>query len=171
MYRQAVTRISSLICRRPDPDIPGRFWSYRKCSFWSSRPRMTTESRRELTSLSWHPIPSWRMLAYSGDVKSRFQRDENGHSGDVNKVGAQRRWDYKLQSCPIPSILIKVVHDSYSALFRFCFLSLFRLWFPFSRFSQKNVALGSPQGDDCRLGRPTASLVLSLFGRIFTFPK
>ena len=32
--------------------------------------------------------------AYSGDVNSRFQRDVNGHSGHVNKVGAQRRWDY-----------------------------------------------------------------------------
>ena len=32
--------------------------------------------------------------AYSDDVNGRFQRDVNGHSGDVNKVGAQRRWDY-----------------------------------------------------------------------------
>jgi hypothetical protein len=32
--------------------------------------------------------------AYSGDVNGRFQRDVNGHSGHVNKVGAQRRWDY-----------------------------------------------------------------------------
>jgi len=33
-------------------------------------------------------------VAYSDDVNGRFQRDVNGHSGDVNKVGAQRRWDY-----------------------------------------------------------------------------
>ena len=32
--------------------------------------------------------------AYSDDVDGRFQRDVNGHSGHVNKVGAQRRWDY-----------------------------------------------------------------------------
>jgi len=35
-----------------------------------------------------------RLIAYSGDVNGRFQRDVNGHSGHVNKVGAQRRWDY-----------------------------------------------------------------------------
>jgi hypothetical protein len=29
-----------------------------------------------------------RPTAYSGDVNGRFQRDVNGHSGDVNKVGA-----------------------------------------------------------------------------------
>jgi hypothetical protein len=34
------------------------------------------------------------LIAYSGDVNDRFQRDVNRHSGDVNKVGAQRRWDY-----------------------------------------------------------------------------
>ena len=34
------------------------------------------------------------LTAYSGDVNGRFQRDVNGHSGHVNKVGAQRRWDY-----------------------------------------------------------------------------
>jgi hypothetical protein len=32
--------------------------------------------------------------AYSDDVDGRFQRDVDGHSGHVNKVGAQRRWDY-----------------------------------------------------------------------------
>jgi hypothetical protein len=35
-----------------------------------------------------------RVGAYSDDVDGRFQRDVNGHSGHVNKVGAQRRWDY-----------------------------------------------------------------------------
>ena len=35
-----------------------------------------------------------RQDAYSDDVNGRFQRDVNGHSGHVNKVGAQRRWDY-----------------------------------------------------------------------------
>jgi hypothetical protein len=35
--------------------------------------------------------------------------------------------------------------------------------------SRKNVAPGSPESDDLRLGRPTASLVLSLFGRISLF--
>jgi hypothetical protein len=34
------------------------------------------------------------LSAYSDDVNGRFQRDVNGHSGHVNKVGAQRRWDY-----------------------------------------------------------------------------
>ena len=34
------------------------------------------------------------LIAYSGDVNGRFQRDVNGHSGHVNKGGAQRRWDY-----------------------------------------------------------------------------
>ncbi len=34
------------------------------------------------------------VIAYSDDVDGRFQRDVNGHSGHVNKVGAQRRWDY-----------------------------------------------------------------------------
>jgi hypothetical protein len=34
------------------------------------------------------------VAAYSDDVDGRFQRDVNGHSGHVNKVGAQRRWDY-----------------------------------------------------------------------------
>jgi hypothetical protein len=34
------------------------------------------------------------LVAYSDDVDGRFQRDVNGHSGHVNKVGAQRRWDY-----------------------------------------------------------------------------
>jgi nicotinamidase-related amidase len=33
-------------------------------------------------------------VAYSDDVDGRFQRGVNGHSGHVNKVGAQRRWDY-----------------------------------------------------------------------------
>jgi len=31
--------------------------------------------------------------AYSNDVNGRFQRDVDKHSGDVDKVGAQRRWD------------------------------------------------------------------------------
>ena len=31
--------------------------------------------------------------AYSDDVDGRFQRDVDGHSGHVDKVGAQRRWD------------------------------------------------------------------------------
>jgi len=35
--------------------------------------------------------------------------------------------------------------------------------------SRKNIAPGSPESDDLRLGRPTASLVLSLFGRISLF--
>ena len=30
---------------------------------------------------------------YSGDVNGGFQRDVDRRSGDVNKVGAQRRWD------------------------------------------------------------------------------
>ena len=34
-------------------------------------------------------------VAYSGDVNGGFQRDVDSRSGDVNKVGAQRRW--KLQ--------------------------------------------------------------------------
>jgi hypothetical protein len=29
---------------------------------------------------------------YSDDVNQVFRRDVNRHSGDVNKVGAQRRW-------------------------------------------------------------------------------
>ncbi len=33
------------------------------------------------------------MDAYSGDVNGGFQRDVNRRSGDVNKVGAQRRWN------------------------------------------------------------------------------
>jgi hypothetical protein len=35
--------------------------------------------------------PDWG--GYSGDVNGAFRRDVNGRSGDVNKVGAQRRWD------------------------------------------------------------------------------
>ena len=31
--------------------------------------------------------------AYSDDVNGGFQRDVNKRSGDVNKVGAQRRWN------------------------------------------------------------------------------
>ena len=31
--------------------------------------------------------------AYSDDVDGRFQSDVDGHSGHVDKVGAQRRWD------------------------------------------------------------------------------
>jgi hypothetical protein len=31
--------------------------------------------------------------AYSGDVTGRFQRDVNGHSGDVNKVGSAATLD------------------------------------------------------------------------------
>ena len=41
-------------------------------------------------------IPGLRKLvqsAYSNDVNGRFQRDVDRHSGDVDKVGAQRRWD------------------------------------------------------------------------------
>jgi hypothetical protein len=34
-----------------------------------------------------------RKDAYSDDVDGRFQRDVDGHSGHVDKVGAQRRWD------------------------------------------------------------------------------
>src|SRR5712692_4881743 len=33
------------------------------------------------------------LVAYSGDVNGGFQRDVNRRSGDVNKVGAQRRWN------------------------------------------------------------------------------
>ncbi len=46
---------------------------------------------------SQNPWPNAQCLvktAYSDDVNGGFQRDVNGHSGDVNKVGAQRRWDY-----------------------------------------------------------------------------
>ena len=32
-------------------------------------------------------------IAYSDDVNGGFQRDVNKRSGDVNKVGAQRRWN------------------------------------------------------------------------------
>jgi|SRR5215831_17518394 len=32
-------------------------------------------------------------IAYSDDVNGGFQRDVNERSGDVNKVGAQRRWN------------------------------------------------------------------------------
>ena len=32
--------------------------------------------------------------SYSDDADGRFQRDVNGHSGHVDKAGAQRRWDY-----------------------------------------------------------------------------
>ena len=37
------------------------------------------------------------------------------------------------------------------------------------RLFSENIAPGSPESDDLRLGRPTASLVLSLFGRISLF--
>src|SRR3984893_16969841 len=44
-------------------------------------------------------LPQWmpwirrhfRLTAYSGDVNGAFRRDVNSRSGDVNKVGAQRR--------------------------------------------------------------------------------
>jgi hypothetical protein len=39
-------------------------------------------------------MESLAIIEYSDDVDGRFQRDVNGHSGHVNKVGAQRRWDY-----------------------------------------------------------------------------
>jgi hypothetical protein len=47
----------------------------------------------------WQAFLRWMMKeiepgAYSDDVDGRFQRGVNGHSGHVNKVGAQRRWDY-----------------------------------------------------------------------------
>ncbi len=42
--------------------------------------------------LGW--VSRYVTAAYSDDVNGRFQRDVNGHSGHVNKVGAQRRWDY-----------------------------------------------------------------------------
>jgi hypothetical protein len=35
----------------------------------------------------------FRLIAYSSDVNGVFRRDVNRHSGDVNKVGSQRRWD------------------------------------------------------------------------------
>ncbi|HTC47681.1 MAG TPA: PspC domain-containing protein [Candidatus Aquilonibacter sp.] len=47
--------------------------------------------------IAWIVMPEEPLLlaaAYSGDVNGGFQRDVNGHSGHVNKVGAQRRWDY-----------------------------------------------------------------------------
>jgi hypothetical protein len=33
-------------------------------------------------------------IAYSGDVNGGFQRDVDRRSGDVYKVGAQRRWTW-----------------------------------------------------------------------------
>jgi hypothetical protein len=38
-------------------------------------------------------IRAFFLIDYSGDVNGLFRRDVNGHSGHVNKVGAQRRWD------------------------------------------------------------------------------
>ena len=38
-------------------------------------------------------LQSLPSTAYSDDVYRLFRRDVNRHSGDVNKVGAQRRWD------------------------------------------------------------------------------
>jgi hypothetical protein len=38
------------------------------------------------------------LIAYSSDVTGGFQRDVNGRSGDVNKVGALATLG--LQSCP-----------------------------------------------------------------------
>jgi hypothetical protein len=63
--------------------------------------------------------------AYSGDVNGRFQRDVNRHSGDVNKVGAQRRWDdndaetFRINQGGARSL--------FSIIVSFPFLSLFRL--------------------------------------------
>jgi hypothetical protein len=100
----------------------------------------------------------------------------NGHSGDVNKVGAQVRWSYN--QCPIPSTLIKVVPDSYSAFLRFrfchCFVSSSPDVIPFFRscpFSWKNVAPGSPQSYDSRLGRPTTSPGFVVLRSHFTLPR
>jgi len=39
------------------------------------------------------PLDDKLLGAYSDDVNRVFRRDVNRHSGDVNKVGAQRRWD------------------------------------------------------------------------------
>jgi hypothetical protein len=55
----------------------------------------------ERLSISATIISAYRTAsatAYSGDVTGRFQRDVHGHSGQVNKVGAQRRWDYRLRA-------------------------------------------------------------------------
>ncbi|MGB8866966.1 MAG: hypothetical protein WCC71_22980 [Candidatus Sulfotelmatobacter sp.] len=53
---------------------------------------------QELAVAKAKEIEAWEAAigfdAYSDDVNGRFQRDVNGHSGHVNKVGAQRRWDY-----------------------------------------------------------------------------
>jgi hypothetical protein len=63
--------------------------------------------------------------AYSGDVDGRFQRDVDRHSGDVNKVGAQRRWDdnhaetFRINQGGARSL--------FSIIVSFPFLSLFRL--------------------------------------------
>lgn len=56
---------------------------------------LTAEELAELLQMSRITIlRRAKRGAYSDDVDGRFQRDVNGHSGHVNKVGAQRRWDY-----------------------------------------------------------------------------
>ena len=52
------------------------------------------ESHVHTQSIASSSMQTVCRYAYSGDVDGRFQRDVNGHSGHVNKVGAQRRWDY-----------------------------------------------------------------------------
>jgi len=67
------------------------------------------------------------IIAYSGDVNGRFQRDVNGHSGDMNKVGAQRRWDYNhARHLDINQGGARFIFSIVS----FPFLSLFRLCSP-----------------------------------------
>jgi hypothetical protein len=64
-------------------------------------------------------------IAYSGDVNGRFQRDVNRHSGDVNKVGAQRRWDDN--HAETFSINQGGARSLVNIIVSFPFLSLFRL--------------------------------------------
>ena len=52
----------------------------------------SARSRLTIFPMSGRRTPS--LAAYSGDVNGRFQREVNDHSSDVNRVGAERRWDY-----------------------------------------------------------------------------
>lgn len=85
---------------------------------------------------------------------------------DTFEINQGARFIFSIVSFPFLSLFRLSV-----ALVKPVVLARFRLFCAWPGFSRKNIAPGLPESDDLRLGRSTASLVLSLFGRISLFPS
>jgi len=85
---------------------------------------------------------------------------------DTVEINQGARFIFSIVSFPFLSLFRLSV---FLASNQFFVLARFLLFVSVPRFPRKDIAPGSPESDDLRLGRPTACLVVSLFGRISLF--